>query len=105
MEEQIRTNNNTGNFIDAMEIIKLLARNWHLFVFFLALALGIAVLFYKYAPAKYRVGATVKINIQETTDMDQFGNLEGLRLAPPPKDFENELLVLSSSSRNSSSNF
>ena len=53
---------------------------------------------YKYAPAKYRVGATVKINIQETTENDQFGNLEGLRLAPPQRDFENELLVLNSSS-------
>ena len=91
-------NNLSGNFIDAKEIIKLLARNWHLFAFFLGLALGIATLFYKYAPAKYNVGATVKINIQETTDMDQFGNMEGLRLAPPPKDFENELLVLTSSS-------
>jgi tyrosine-protein kinase Etk/Wzc len=98
VEEQHTTNNNSGNFLDALEILKLLARNWHLFVFFMALALGIAFIFYKYAPAKYRVGATVKINIQETTDMDQFGNLEGLRLAPPPKDFENELLVLSSSS-------
>ena len=98
MEERNITNNNSGNYIDAQEIIKLLLRNWHLFAFFLGVALGIAFLFYKYAPAKYRVGATVKINIQETTDMDQFGNLEGLRLAPPPKDFENELLVLGSSS-------
>ncbi len=98
MEERNITNNNSGNYIDAQEIIKLLLRNWHLFAFFLGVALGIAFLFYKYAPAKYSVGATVKINIQETTDMDQFGNLEGLRLAPPPKDFENELLVLGSSS-------
>ena len=69
-----------------------------MFAFFMALALGIAFIFYKYTPAKYRVGATVKINIQETTPADQFGNMEGLRLAPPPKDFENELLVLGSSS-------
>lgn len=98
MEEQHTTNNNAGNFIDAREVVKLLVRNWHLFAFFMGLALGIGLIFYKYAPAKYQVGATVKINIQETTDHDQFGNLEGLRLAPPQKDFENELLVLSSSS-------
>ena len=97
MEDQINTNN-SGNFVDVQEIIKLLIRNWHLFALFLGLALIIATLFYKYAPAKYQVGATVKINIQESADMDQFGNLEGLRLAPPQKDFENELLVLSSSS-------
>ncbi len=97
MEDQINTNN-SGNFVDAQEIVKLLIRNWHLFALFLGLALMIATLFYKYAPAKYQVGATVKINIQESADMDQFGNLEGLRLAPPQKDFENELLVLSSSS-------
>ena len=98
MEEQNTPNNISGNFIDAKEIIKLLARNWHMFAFFMALALGIAFIFYKYTPAKYRVGATVKINIHETTPADQFGNLEGLRLAPPPRDFENELLVLGSSS-------
>ena len=98
MEEKNISNSGSGNFVDAQEIVKLLVRNWHLFAFFLGLALGIALLFYKYAPAKYSVGATVKINIQETADQDQFGNLEGLRLAPPPKDFENELIVLSSSS-------
>jgi len=98
VEEKNISNSGSGNFVDAQEIVKLLVRNWHLFAFFLVLSLGLAVLFYSYAPAKYRVGATVKINIQETTDMDQFGNLEGLRLAPPPKDFENELLVLHSSS-------
>jgi capsular exopolysaccharide synthesis family protein len=98
VEDQNKTNNISGNYIDAREIIKLLVRNWHLFAFFLTIALVIAFIFYKYTPAKYQVGATVKINIQETTDHDQFGNLEGLRLAPPTKDFENELLVLSSSS-------
>ncbi|HCC70417.1 MAG TPA: hypothetical protein DEQ09_04610, partial [Bacteroidales bacterium] len=98
MEERNISDNGSGNFIDAQEVIKLLGRNWHLFVFFLSVALVIALIFYKYAPAKYRVGATVKINIQETTPADQFGNMEGLRLAPPPKDFENELLVLGSSS-------
>jgi capsular exopolysaccharide synthesis family protein len=98
VENQNTTNNIQGNFIDVKEIFKLLARNWHLFAFFLAVSLGIALIFYKYSPAKYRVGATVKINIQERAPQDQFGNLEGLRLAPPLKDFENELLVLRSSS-------
>ena len=73
MEDAQNLNNNSGNFIDAQEIVKLLVRNWHLFAFFLGIAMVLAILFYNYAPAKYSVGATVKINIQETADQDQFG--------------------------------
>lgn len=83
-------------FSDIRKIIRLIIRNWYLFVIFIPLGLGSAWFYHRYTVPVYRASITMIFKVDQERSFSNSVLTEGFGLSPEMRSFENQSFIIRS---------
>jgi uncharacterized protein involved in exopolysaccharide biosynthesis len=89
-------NVSNDGFSDIRKIIRLVVRNWYLFVIFVPIGLGTAWIYHRYTVPVYRASITMIFKVDQERNFSNSVLTEGFGLAPEMRSFENQSFIIRS---------
>lgn len=89
-------NISNDGFSDIRKIIRLILRNWYLFVVFIPLGLGAAWIYHRYTVPVYRASITMIFKVDQERSFSTSVLTEGFGLSPEMRSFENQSFIIRS---------
>lgn len=86
----------SDNLFDINRIIRLVLRNWYLFVISLPLCLGTVFMIHRYTVPVYKASATLLLKGSEQKVLSQADLIEGFGLSPEMRSVENQSFIIRS---------
>src|SRR5690554_656726 len=83
-------------FSDIRKILRLVLRNWYLFVIFVPLGLGSAWVYHRYTVPVYRASITMLFKVDQERNFSASVLTEGFGLSPEMRSFENQSFIIRS---------
>ncbi len=84
------------NLFDINRLIRLVVRNWYLFVISFPLCLGTVFLYHRYTIPVYKASATLLLKSSEQKPLAQANLMEGIGLSPEVRSVENQSFIIRS---------
>ena len=81
---------------DINRIIKLVIRNWYLFLISFPLALGGVYIYHRYTVPVYSATTTILLKNSQSRSMNQSNLIEGFGLSPEVRNIENQTFIIRS---------
>ena len=81
---------------DLNRIIKLVIRNWYLFLISFPLAIGGVYIYHRYTVPVYRATTTILLKNSQSRSMSQSNLIDGFGLAPEVRNVENQTFIIKS---------
>lgn len=81
-------------FSDIRKILRLVLRNWYLFVIFVPLGLGSAWVYHRYTVPVYRASITMLFKVDQERNFSASVLTEGFGLSPEMRSFENQSFII-----------
>jgi capsular exopolysaccharide synthesis family protein len=89
-------NLSNDGFSDIRKIIRLVIRNWYLFVIFIPLGLGTAWIYHHLTVPVYRASITMIFKVDQERSLSNSVLTEGFGLSPEMRSFENQSFIIRS---------
>ncbi len=89
-------NLSNDGFSDIRKIIRLVIRNWYLFVIFVPIGLGTAWIYHRYTVPVYRASITMIFKVDQERSFSNSVLTEGFGLSPEMRSFENQSFIIRS---------
>ncbi len=83
-------------FSEIRKIIRLVLRNWYLFVISMILCLGFVEFYHRYTPQVYRASVTMLFKNNPERTLSQTSLMEGFGLSPEMRSVENQTFIIRS---------
>ncbi|MCT4591684.1 MAG: polysaccharide biosynthesis tyrosine autokinase [Carboxylicivirga sp.] len=84
------------NLFDINRLIRLVKKNWYLFVISFPICLGSVMIYHRYTVPVYRASATLLLKSSEPKAMSQASLMEGFGLSPEVRSVENQSFIIRS---------
>jgi len=88
--------NASDNLFDFNRIIRLVLKNWYLFLISFPLCIGSVFLYHRYSVPVYKATATIMLKGSEQPKLSQADLMEGFGLSPEMRSVENQSFILRS---------
>ncbi len=92
---QKKQSSNDGMF-DINRIIKLVIRNWYLFLISFPLSLGSVYMYHRYTVPVYSASTTILLKSSQDQNISQSNLIEGFGLSPEIRNIENQTFIIKS---------
>jgi capsular exopolysaccharide synthesis family protein len=89
-------NVSNDGFSDIRKIVRLVIRNWYLFVIFIPLGLGTAYIYHHLTVPVYRASITMIFKVDQERSFSNSVLTEGFGLSPEMRSFENQSFIIRS---------
>ncbi len=84
------------NLFDINRIVRLLVKNWYLFVISFPLCLGAVFIYHRYTVPVYKASTTLLLKSSEQQTLSPTGLMEGFGLSPEMRSVENQSFIIRS---------
>ncbi|WP_439183476.1 GumC family protein [Carboxylicivirga taeanensis] len=84
------------NLFDVNRLVRLMRKNWYLFLISFPLCLGAVFIYHRYTVPVYKASATLLLKSSEQTPMTPNGLMEGFGLSPEMRSIENQSFIIRS---------
>ncbi|MBS2212436.1 polysaccharide biosynthesis tyrosine autokinase [Carboxylicivirga mesophila] len=84
------------NLFDINRLIRLVLKNWYLFVISFPLCLGAVFIYHRYTVPVYKASATLLLKSSEQKTVTPSGLMEGFGLSPEMRSIENQSFIIRS---------
>ncbi|WP_289054663.1 polysaccharide biosynthesis tyrosine autokinase [Carboxylicivirga marina] len=84
------------NLFDINRLIRLVLKNWYLFVISVPLCLGAVFMYHRYTVPVYKASATLMLKGSEQKTLSQADLIEGFGLSPEMRSVENQSFIIRS---------
>ncbi|NPA36114.1 MAG: polysaccharide biosynthesis tyrosine autokinase [Chlorobi bacterium] len=81
---------------DFNRILKLVLRNWYLFLISLPLTLGAVYIYHRYTVPVYRATTSILLKSDRSGSLSQSNLIEGFGLSPEIRNIENQIFIIKS---------
>ena len=88
----------SDNLFDFNRIVRLILKNWYLFLISFPLCLGSVFIYHRYAVPVYKASATLLLKGSEQKTLSQADLMEGFGLSPEVRSVENQSFIIRSRS-------
>ncbi len=86
----------SDNLFDINRLIRLVIKNWYLFLISFPLCLGAVFIYHRYTVPVYKASATLLLKSSEQHTMTPTGLMEGFGLSPEMRSIENQSFIIRS---------
>ncbi|MDG5800560.1 polysaccharide biosynthesis tyrosine autokinase [Marinilabiliaceae bacterium ANBcel2] len=84
------------SFSDIKKLVRLVVKNWYLFILFVPLCIAGAWLYHRYTTPQYRASVTMMFKVESNRAISQSVLTEGFGLSPEMRRFENQSFIIRS---------